>query len=198
MHMKRSNATLAFAFLALLLLGNFTCGEFCEKYFLLHEWESTWLDNSGNQPRPTADMAPRAAFGIRLSAFMSLDGVDTLNTSEADDACYLFATQPLAKIQVFATDGFDTLAAGQDISDRFRVRRLDNTSLRYVPLQTAETEFNSIYPPFDERFQLDLLMMDPPSQPGEYRFSVQIQFDSLAGPVMNRDTFFTLPTITLQ
>ncbi|MBL7808751.1 MAG: hypothetical protein JNN28_13105, partial [Saprospiraceae bacterium] len=43
----------------------------------------------------------------------------------------------------------------------------------------------------------DLLMVEPPTQPGDYRFSVQLTFDSLFVPV-NRDTLFALPTITLQ
>lgn len=181
----------------LLLLGNFQCGK-TEKYplpFLLRDWQSSWLDNSGAEPLPAQSPVPRNAFGIRLSARMSADGLDTLPLFNADEA-YLEVLHPINKIQVFTLSAFDSLAAGADISSRFRIRSKLYSTLEYDALDNANSVYN--FPEFmPEGYQLDLLMISPPAQPGEYQFAVKIQYITLTMP-LSQDTLLTLPNLILQ
>lgn len=194
--MPRYIYILGFGFLGLSLLGNFKCFVDCEYPFLLRDWNSVWLNNSGNKPLVTDSPIPRLAFGLRLSTRLSNDGQDTLRLSDTEE-CYLAAQQPLRKIQLFAEEGFDSVASGEDISARFRIRYGAYLTLDYLLLDNNYNYFN--YPAYagNGAFDIDLLMVDPPSQPGAYRFSVKIHFDSLDMP-LNRDTFFILPTVQLQ
>jgi hypothetical protein len=183
--------------ITLLVLGNFQCVEEVEEIpFLLRDWQTTWLDNSGSEPLVAENPIPRSAFGIRLSANLSNTGQDTMLFNNIDGV-YLSSMHPLQKIELFATDGFDSLPAGADISERFRLRHRTFPNLEYLPLDAAELAYNYPTPSLDYSYRLDLLMVNPPSQPGAYRFNIKISFDSLATP-LNRDTFFTLPTVQLQ
>lgn len=194
--MPRFIYTLAFGLVGLFLFGNFQCIEECEYPFLLRDWNAALLDNSGSEPLVTDSAIPRLAFGLRLSTQLSNDGQDTLRISETEE-CYLSALHPLRKIQLFAEEGFDSVKSGEDISLRFRIRHKTNSSLDYLSLDNNYNYFNyQAYAPIGA-FDIDLLLVEPPSQPGAYHFSVKIQFDSI-GILLNRDTFFTLPTIQLQ
>ena len=64
-------------------------------------------------------------------------------------------------------------------------------------LDEARWAANILYTPLPPEYRIDLLMIEPPSQAGDYRFAVQIKFDSLVTQ-LNRDTFITLPTVTLK
>lgn len=188
---------LAFGLLILTLLGNFTCEEGPEEIpFLLRDWQTSWLDNSGSEPLTAENPIPRSAFGIRLSANLSSTGEDTLQFNYVEDV-FLTPIHPLRKIELFATEGFDGLAAGADITDRFLLRHGTFHNLEYLSLDDADRAYNYPIPSLEHNYRLDLLMVEPPSQPGQYRFDIKISFDSLATP-LNRDTFFTLPAIQLQ
>lgn len=185
------------ALCACFLFCNFQCGEpECEYPVLLHSWQSSWLDNSGAEPLPAAGQVPRQALGIRLAAFMSSDGQDTLRVAPAEP-CYYFLFPLINRLEIRATEAFDTVAAGSSINDRFRVRVVQGPHLRYQPLNAAFPEVNSLDPDDNSLYHIDLLMIAPPEQPGSYRFSVRIGFDSLS-TLPHPDTFFTLPPIVLQ
>lgn len=194
--MPRFIYTIALGLFGLFLLGNFKCIKECEYPFLLRDWQSVLLNNSGSEPLVSDSPIPRLAFGLRLSTQMSNDGQDTLRLSDTEE-CYLAALHPLRKIQLFAEEGFDSIATGEDISPRFRIRYSAYSTLDYLSLDNNYNYFN--YPPYAENgaFDIDLLMVEPPSLPGTYHFSVKIQFDSLNMP-LNRDTFIILPTVQLQ
>lgn len=188
---------LLLAVTTLLVLGNFQCEEEVEEIpFLLRDWQTTWLDNRGSEPRVAENPIPRSAFGIRLSANLSNTGQDTMLFNYVEGV-YLSSMHPLRKIELFATEGFDGLDAGADISDRFRLRHSKFPNLEYLELDAADRAYNYPLPSLEYSYRLDLLMVEPPSQPGAYRFDIKISFDSLATP-LNRDTFFTLPTVELQ
>ncbi|MFN0213109.1 MAG: hypothetical protein ACKVT2_02535 [Saprospiraceae bacterium] len=182
----------------LLLFGNLQCHEDDRVvvYYQLLDWQTSLLDNSGREPLVAESPIPRSAFGLRFSNKLSSDGRDTLLFSSLEDY-YLVALHPLRRIEMFSTDGFDTIAAGENISDRFRVRFSAFPYLGYYSLDGADRAYNLPPNTLDGDYQIDLLMIDPPSQAGAYRFSVKITFDSLAAPI-NRDTTFTLPTVLLQ
>ena len=195
--MIRYISLLAICLRALLLFGNFQCGDpYCYTDYLLRDWQASWLDNSGSEPVSSTGPVPRLALGIGLSARLSGDGTDTLEISSTEE-CGWSALQPINQLKIFATEGFDTIAAGEEISNRFQLRVSNQSTLQYVPLDQSLYSVNNFYTPFQKDYHLDLLMLEPPSQPGAYRFSVQIQFDSLP-QLLNRDTFFTLPTVLLQ
>ncbi len=192
--MTRFIYTFWLGLLFILLFSDFQCeNEHCEYYFLLRDWQPTWLDNRGGQPQPTQGPVPRLALGIRLSARHF--AADSFQNS-AIESCQWLALHPISQLKIFATDGFDTVAFGEDISRRFSLRANPAYGLRYLALEEAGGALNYFSVPFDGDYYLDLLMLEPPSQPGAYRFSVQIRFDSLALP-LNRDTSFTSqPTVT--
>ncbi|MBC7774031.1 MAG: hypothetical protein H7246_01230 [Phycisphaerae bacterium] len=193
--MPRFIYLIALSLCGLFLFGNFQCGkDDCWQSFSLGDWQSTWLDNSGSEPIPTQNSVSRAALGIRLSA--NVFGIDSTQVAP-EDACAWEAAHPIGQLEIFATDGFDTVETGQNISNRFRLRAINTYSFKYVALDEARGALNVLYPPFASEYRLDILMLEPPSQPGAYRFSVQIKFDTLNMP-LNRDTFFTLPTVILQ
>lgn len=180
--------------ISLLLLGGFQCEPYCDQSFELRDWRSTWINNSGSEPLVTTDPIPRAALGIRLSA--TLLNPDSLAVSDHED-CTWGALHPISKIEIFATDGFDTEATGANISGRFLLRALNDYSFKYLTLEEALGPINFFYARVAPDYQIDLLMTEPPSQAGSYRFAVKIQFDSLSMPP-NADTFFTLPPVILQ
>lgn len=195
--MRRFIPQLLLALTTLLVLGNFQCEEEVgEIPFLLRDWQTTWLDNRGAEPLVAEDPIPRSAFGIRLSANLSNTGQDTMLFNNVEGV-YLSSMHPLRKIELFATEGFDGLDAGAEISERFRLRHSKFPNLEYLALDAADRAYNYPLPSFEYSYRLDLLMVEPPSQPGVYRFGIKISFDSLAKP-LNRDTFFTLPTVELQ
>jgi hypothetical protein len=180
--------------ISLLLLGGFQCEPYCDQSFELRDWRSAWLNNSGSEPIVTTDPIPRAALGIRLSA--TLLNPDSLAVSDNED-CTWNALHPINTIEVFATDAFDTVAIGENISSRFRLRALNASSFKYLTLEEAVGQANFFYARVAPDFKLDLLMTEPPSQAGSYRFAVKIQFDSTFMPP-TLDTLFTLPTVILQ
>jgi hypothetical protein len=180
--------------ISLLLLGGFQCEPYCDQSFELRDWRSAWLNNSGSEPLVTTNPIPRAALGIRLSA--TLLDPDSLAVSDQED-CTWNALHPISKIEIFSTDGFDTEAIGANISGRFLLRALNDFSFKYLTLEEALGSVNFFYARVAPDYKLDLLMTEPPSQAGSYRFTVKIQFDSLSMPPV-RDNFFTLPTVILQ
>ena len=189
--------TLILGLSLLILFGNFQCGDKdCERYYLLRDWQATWLDNSGSEPVPSVGPITRSAIGIGLKARLSGDGTDTLDISPTEE-CLWMALQPISQLKIFATEAFDTISAGEEISSRFQLRVSNPSSLQYITLEQSYWPLNAFYAPSQTDYHLDLLMLEPPSQPGAYRFSIQIEFDSLT-PALNRDTFFTLPTVLLQ
>jgi hypothetical protein len=180
--------------ISLLLLGGFQCEPYCDTVFELRDWQSAWINNSGSEPLVTTDPIPRAALGIRLSA--TLLNLDSLSVAENED-CTWQAIHPISQLEVFATDAFDTVAIGENISSRFRFRSHNASSFEYLTLGDALGFINFFYSRVAPDYKLDLLMTEPPSQAGSYRFTVKIQFDSLFMPP-NRNTFLTLPTVILQ
>jgi hypothetical protein len=180
--------------ISLLLLGGFRCEPYCDNLFELRDWQSAWINNSGSDPVITTDPIPRSALGIRLSA--TLLNLDSLAVSDNED-CTWNALHPISTIEVFATDAFDTVAIGENISSRFRLRAMNAYSFDYLTLEEALGQINFFYAPVAPDYQIDLLMTEPPSQAGSYRFTVKIQFDSIFMPPI-LDTLFTLPTVILQ
>jgi hypothetical protein len=195
--MSRTLCCSIFGLCALLLFGNFQCeGNFESPIdFLLRDWRPALLDNSGAQPVLAENAIPRKAFGLRLSARMTSDGTDSLVVTQ-EQGFYLSPLHPIHSIQLFATDAFDNVAAGEEISTRFRVRTVSGSSLDYLALDQAQAVYN--FPGNSEAgYHLDLLMTEPPAQAGNYQFSVKINFEAMTTP-LNRDTMFNLPTAILQ
>ncbi len=183
-------------FSAIFLFGNLQCEDYPEEaYFLLRDWQAIWLDNSGHEPIEAENPIPRQAFGIRLVANLSSSGHDTLLLNYTEGIS-LVPLHWLQKLEILAVDGFDTIAAGENISNRFRVRQGKSPYLQYLPLDNADHAFNYPSASLEYGYRLDLLMVDPPSQPGQFLFEIKIYFDSLATP-LNRDTSFTLPALQL-
>jgi len=162
---------------------------------LLRDWRPALLDNSGAQPVLAENPIPRKAFGLRLSARMSSNGTDSLVFTQ-EQGYYLSPVHPIHTIQIFATDAFDNVAAGEEISTRFRVRTASGSSLDYLALDQAQAVFN--FPGNSESgYYLDLLMTEPPAKAGNYQFSVKVNFEAMSTP-LNRDTMLNLPTAFLQ
>ena len=179
----------------LLMFGNFQCEQhYCSLEFELRNWHSVWLNNSGIEPITSSDPIPRSALGIRLSA--AFLNPDSLSVSE-NEACSWQAFHPISQLEIFATNGFDTIANGDNISSRFRLRALNAYSFQYLTLEQALGPVNFFYAPVTPDYEIDLVMIEPPSQSGAYQFSVKITYDSLSMPP-SPDTFFTLPTVILQ
>lgn len=179
----------------IVITSNFTCVSECSDVVNLQNWSAKWVNNSGREPQIATDgPIPKNAFGIRLQA----EAIKTAAGSiEASDVCYAALSQPFASIRLISLDSFDTIPAQTDISDRFMLRYNTKTNLEYVTLNEAVNTLSFFWELTDDAFQFDLLMVEPPTQPGDYRFSVQLKFDTTS-VVVNRDTLFALPTITLQ
>ena len=195
--MKQTFYALIFSCFTLLLFCNLQCeNELFPVYYQLKPWSTAWLDNSGSSPVIAENPLPREAFGIQLSAILSSDGQDTIPPT-SDIESYLEPNQPIQSIKIFAVEGFDDVAAGTDISARFRVRRARNKSLEYQSLENAGYIYN--FPDFNPESlsRIDLLMVEPPKQAGAYQFSAEILFVA-STPSFNADTLITLPTVVLQ
>ncbi|HLP92768.1 MAG TPA: hypothetical protein VK168_01985 [Saprospiraceae bacterium] len=172
----------------------FQCNLECYDSMELQNWSAQWVDNSGKEPQTVEGPAPKNAFGIRLKA----DPVNQVRGSSDDsETCFPLLVHPFTDISLITLDGFDTIPAQTDISDRFMLRYSTKTNLEYISLNNALSTLSELWEITDNSFRFDLLMVDPPSQPGNYRFSVQLRFDTL-GATVNRDTLLILPTVTLQ
>lgn len=172
----------------------FTCNQECYDSLDLQNWSTQWINNSGEEPQPADGPIPKNAFGIRLKA----DPVNQVwGSSDDSETCFPLLIHPFTEISLITIDGFDTIPAQTDISDRFMLRYSTKNNLEYIDLRNATITLSELWEITDNSFRFDLLMVDPPSQPGDYRFSVQLRFDTL-GATVNQDTLLVLPTVTLQ
>jgi hypothetical protein len=199
--MKRSTQLLVISAIAILLFSKFQCAPLFEEWiFQLRDVKTHFVENTGAFPMISGDPIPRNAFGIRFGAQMSNDGKDTILAGFSGISTKFITFDPIRRVDFFAVDGFDSVANGAPISSKFQARigsREGQATTFYGTIDDGLTFLNS---PIQERagdYWMDFLMTEPPSQAGNYRFSVKIQFDT-SQTTGNRDTAFTLPTVVLK
>lgn len=142
------------------------------------------LDNRGQSPViAVGDVALKEAYGIRMTvkcertAFKQPPFSLFLNRSYAfscgcDPAVQHHAKDSITAIRIITLDDFDiTHSAGSDISDYFRLYAWNNfTSITdYLPKEAKVFYYDE-----PKNIELNALLMQPPVQPGFYRFRVEM------------------------